>query len=114
MAPNAKSHGTRFGGKSMAVLKAAMKKKDPLTDFPLYPWKMLRPRYGIFISQCNECRDYTYNNPNSAVVNDVGGVDVSLRSCKKCAKGNIYLSNVYKKFFGKPVDGEEEEDASDE
>jgi hypothetical protein len=108
MAPNAKNHGGRVGGKTMAVMKAALKKKGSPSEFPLYPWKMLRPRYGIFVSQCNECRDYTYNNPNAAVENDVGGVDMNLRSCKKCAKGNIYMSNVYKKFFGKPVDDEEE------
>ncbi|KAH7718770.1 hypothetical protein AAVH_13744 [Aphelenchoides avenae] len=113
MAPHAKHNGGRVSGKSMAVLKAVIKKKESLADFPLYPWKMLRPRYGIFISQCNECRDYTYNNPNSAVANDVGGVGMNVRSCKKCAKGNIYLSNVYKKFFGKPADEGEEEETSD-
>ena len=95
----------RFPGKKTAVQEIPIKKEKD--EFPLYPWKMLRPRYGIFISQCNECRDYTFNNPNSAVENDVGGVDMNLRSCKKCSKGNIYMSNVYKKFFGKPADDEE-------
>lgn len=70
-------------------------------EFGDQSWKLTKFRYGRTRFMCAACDSRNFNNPQKVETLPDGYTRVTEDYCPSCSEGNIYVNNVYRKYFSR-------------
>jgi hypothetical protein len=70
-------------------------------DFGDQNWKLTKSRYGCTRYQCSTCDERNFNNPDRVQIMPDGSAKITDILCPSCQEGNIFINNVYWKYFNR-------------
>ncbi|KAH7721005.1 hypothetical protein AAVH_11472 [Aphelenchoides avenae] len=70
-------------------------------DFGDQSWKLTKARYGCCRYKCAACDDANFNNPERVQMMPDGYAKITEILCPSCQEGNIFINNVYWKYFNR-------------
>ena len=71
------------------------------SEFGDQDWKMTKFRYGRCRYMCPTCDSRNFNLADKVVVLPDGYTRISEEYCPACKEGNIYINNIYRKYFSR-------------
>ncbi|KAH7719675.1 hypothetical protein AAVH_12857 [Aphelenchoides avenae] len=74
-------------------------------DYGDQNWKLTKSTYGCCRYKCAECDELNFKNPERVQIMPDGFAKVTELLCPACQEGNIFINNVYWKYFNRQKNG---------
>ena len=78
---------------------------DGQKDFGDQSWKLTKSRYGCCRYKCATCDELNFKNPDRVQIMPDGFAKITEILCPQCQEGNIFMNNVYWKYFNRQKTG---------